>query len=164
MCQWRKFSRRLVLCQWDYGWPMNWKSRNVLQRKNTGNRFSCEVCSKKYSSRDNLKQHMETQTGGYRYHCHVCRKGFNTTINFRNNMRAHEGLKYHCGYCLKHSFPSKGTKNTFPLTNLRGAAFLGCSSWYVVILETMETIKKIRKRKQLCNNITRQYWPSLLPS
>ena len=71
------------------------------ERKEKSNRLSCSQCSKEFSSRGNLNQHMQLHSGQFRHHCLICRKGFNATSHYKQHMRSHEGVKFHCDYCAK---------------------------------------------------------------
>ena len=64
-------------------------------------RFPCTECDKWYTTRSQLNRHMQLHTGHFTHYCQMCRKGFNVSSNYIDHVRAHQGLKYQCGHCLK---------------------------------------------------------------
>ena len=71
-----------------------------------GDKFPCDECERKFSSRVSLKRHSQIHTGQFNHFCKICRNGFNESSHFKIHMRSHEGLKYNCSQCPK-SFVSK---------------------------------------------------------
>ena len=68
--------------------------------------LTCFKCNKIFTTKGNLKSHMERHTGRSSFYCEMCNKGFNNLNHYKTHMQAHEGIKYHCQYCSK-AFASK---------------------------------------------------------
>ena len=88
------------------------------QRRDKLQNLTCDQCNKEFSSRGSLNQHLQLHTGQFRHHCLICRKGFNSTSHYKLHVRSHEGVKYHCDYCVSHLSASRVISTTYPTTRV----------------------------------------------
>lgn len=71
-------------------------------------RFRCEMCSKYFHSKANLKVHYAVHTGERPHTCSFCGRGFSQKGNLTTHERIHKGERpYMCTICGK-SFTQKG--------------------------------------------------------
>ena len=62
--------------------------------------FECDVCHRRYSTKGNLKKHMNIHNDSKRFKCDVCLKGFHQKINLTMHYRNHTGEKpFSCHIC-----------------------------------------------------------------
>ena len=76
-------------------------NNEIRSNKMQNDQLTCFKCNKTFTTKGNLKSHMEIHTGKFSFYCEVCRKGFSNVNNYKNHMQAHEGIRYHCQYCSK---------------------------------------------------------------
>ncbi|KAM9385894.1 uncharacterized protein KZ484_007489 [Pholidichthys leucotaenia] len=69
---------------------------------NTGKKFICSECGRRFCRRDDLKRHMESHTREKPYSCSVCNKSVSRKQHLERHMRVHTGEKpYCCKFCHK---------------------------------------------------------------
>ncbi|KAF7690957.1 zinc finger and SCAN domain-containing protein 23-like [Silurus meridionalis] len=79
-----------------------------MSPKTADMRFRCEVCSKFFHSKANLKVHYAVHTGERPHTCSFCGRGFSQKGNLTTHERIHKGERpYVCTLCGK-SFTQKG--------------------------------------------------------
>ncbi|XP_066253525.1 zinc finger protein ZFP2-like [Euwallacea similis] len=65
-------------------------------------RYNCLICTKQFSTPDNLKYHMARHTGHRPFACHVCGKSFIRKRELDRHVVTHTGLKpFKCTKCFK---------------------------------------------------------------
>ncbi len=70
------------------------------QNKINSKVFICKYCSKKFSRKQNLTQHINIHTNTKKYQCYVCNKKFTQRHSLINHIRIHTGEKpFRCQYC-----------------------------------------------------------------
>ena len=83
--------------------PENDKPKIVLEHDTNSKMFQCGQCDKKYSQKQNLRNHIRgIHQKSSKQHCTKCGKKFPKSYNLRRHLRAvHFGYKYECGQCQK---------------------------------------------------------------
>ncbi|KAM6974276.1 uncharacterized protein LKV04_015914 [Tautogolabrus adspersus] len=64
---------------------------NHLEKQERVKPFSCSVCGKRYSHKNNLSAHMTRHSKGHRFSCSVCKKSFPWRGELMRHMRIHTG-------------------------------------------------------------------------
>ncbi|CAH1111530.1 unnamed protein product [Psylliodes chrysocephalus] len=63
--------------------------------------YECQLCSKTYRRKQELKKHMRNHTGERPYECHICQKRFTLKPVLQVHMKVHSGEKpYSCDVCF----------------------------------------------------------------
>jgi len=66
--------------------------------------LKCHICGTQYSSRINLKRHMQTHTGNFKYRCDHCDTGFTVESQLKKHLITHTGeYPYRCHLCEKYN-------------------------------------------------------------
>lgn len=69
--------------------------------------FSCDICDKKFNKKGNLMRHHNTHGGEKKHTCGICGKSFNHACTLKDHMKRHTGEKPHeCEIC-KRQFSEK---------------------------------------------------------
>ncbi|XP_055730002.1 zinc finger protein 501-like [Salvelinus fontinalis] len=64
--------------------------------------FKCSYCGKCFSNRSNMNKHIRSHTGEKPYQCPHCGKGFSSSSNLKVHIKSHTGEKpYPCRFCGK---------------------------------------------------------------
>ena len=75
---------------------------HLLKSHNEGTWLTCNICQKKYSRNDNLKQHLLQHDGVKSYVCSQCPKCFCTMHELKRHQLVHSDYKeFCCGLCSK---------------------------------------------------------------
>lgn len=83
--------------------------RNHMRLHSEGKYFTCSVCKKKFPSRGELEKHMRIHTGEKPFKCSICDKAFIQNSSLTVHMRGHTGEKpFSCSLCEK-SYAVKST-------------------------------------------------------
>ena len=65
-------------------------------------KFQCQECPKNFTTKNQLKHHMNIHLGLKPYSCTVCNKGFTQPTHLNIHMRTHDGSRpYMCSICGK---------------------------------------------------------------
>ncbi|XP_067637943.1 zinc finger protein ZFP2-like isoform X3 [Eurosta solidaginis] len=87
---------------------ITWQLKTIHERIKL---YPCKICSKRFSTKWNLKSHKLVHSDETPYKCDFCEMRFKTTLNLRLHMRTHTGERpYTCKYCTK-SFAQLGGLN-----------------------------------------------------
>ncbi|KAL1514134.1 hypothetical protein ABEB36_003444 [Hypothenemus hampei] len=69
-------------------------------KKLTSTEFSCDICSKNYSSKYSLTRHLKVHSDAEELKCQVCFKTFSRAADVKRHLTAHTGEKpYTCNIC-----------------------------------------------------------------
>ncbi|XP_077294178.1 uncharacterized protein LOC143916806 [Arctopsyche grandis] len=82
---------------------------NSVKQKNSDTRrkLHCDICSKSFTTKQNLSVHIGSHTGLKPYKCDICSKSFTSKRNLSVHIGSHTGVKPHkCDICSK-SFTTK---------------------------------------------------------
>uniref|UniRef100_A0A3Q3WH12 C2H2-type domain-containing protein n=1 Tax=Mola mola TaxID=94237 RepID=A0A3Q3WH12_MOLML len=83
--------------------------RNHMRLHSEGKYVTCSVCKKKFPSRGELDKHMRIHTGEKPFKCSICDKAFIQNSSLTVHMRGHTGEKpFSCSLCEK-SYAVKST-------------------------------------------------------
>ncbi|XP_077451276.1 uncharacterized protein LOC144070717 [Stigmatopora argus] len=80
------------------------KSTLMRQKRNhtAEKRFSCSVCSKKFSLKTDLVRHMRIHTGEKPFNCSTCGKTFCQKVSLITHLSIHTGERpFRCSHCNK---------------------------------------------------------------
>ena len=82
------------------------KSKKSTQLKNCKSAsekpFECDICHKRYSYRQSLRNHKRIHTDRNPYKCNICDKKFCNSSNLKIHRRIHTGEKpFKCNFCGK---------------------------------------------------------------
>ena len=76
--------------------------RDEHNRTVHGEGLICSVCSKRFTTRSGLYEHMQKERGLFRYQCEICLKQFRVKSHLDGHMNKHTGFKpYECEKCKK---------------------------------------------------------------
>ena len=81
-----------------------------IHMKNLPKPHKCQVCGRRFASKDGLVAHMASHTGVMPYRCSICAKMFGSRGGLYLHMKRHGDKTYGCSVCGK-MFPIKGALN-----------------------------------------------------
>jgi KRAB domain-containing zinc finger protein len=62
----------------------------------------CELCSKSFTNKKKLIQHIQTHSGVKPFRCETCYRGFSNSYSLKSHEKTHTGIKpYRCDICQK---------------------------------------------------------------
>ncbi|XP_012284632.1 zinc finger protein 625 isoform X2 [Orussus abietinus] len=101
-----------------------------IDNNSTGN-FVCPICSKRISTKGNLKVHLETHRPKGKYGCDICGRIFKTQSNLFRHKEYHGGIQFPCNVCGR-VYPTKSTLRAHSIThsNLRPHACPLCDKTF----------------------------------
>ncbi|XP_043255841.1 zinc finger protein 358-like [Colletes gigas] len=95
-------------------------STNGVLHMNTDNNssgnFICPICSKKISTKGNLKVHLETHRPKGKYGCDICGRIFKTQSNLFRHKEYHGGIQFPCNVCGR-VYPTNSTLRAHSITH-----------------------------------------------
>ncbi|XP_032689345.1 zinc finger protein 431-like isoform X3 [Odontomachus brunneus] len=83
---------------------------------NTSSNFICPICSKKISTKGNLKVHLETHRPKGKYGCDICGRIFKTQSNLFRHKEYHGGVQFPCNVCGR-VYPTNSTLRAHSITH-----------------------------------------------
>lgn len=73
-----------------------------IERRTMIRIHKCQICSKMFGGRSDLKRHILAHKGLKPFKCPYCDKAFNDKSNLRTHKRVHTGdARFKCNYCSK---------------------------------------------------------------
>ena len=90
-------------CPSYYSWYKGNLEKHVSAVHEGQKNYQCQLCKKKFSSKQNLKYHMDRHEGKRDHRCQICDKTFTQQANLKYHLEAvHQGKKgYPCNICQK---------------------------------------------------------------
>ncbi|KYM79039.1 Serendipity locus protein H-1 [Atta colombica] len=83
---------------------------------NSSSNFICPICSKKISTKGNLKVHLETHRPKGKYGCDICGRIFKTQSNLFRHKEYHSGVQFPCNVCGR-VYPTNSTLRAHSITH-----------------------------------------------
>ncbi|KAL0108629.1 hypothetical protein PUN28_015233 [Cardiocondyla obscurior] len=83
---------------------------------NSSSNFICPICSKKISTKGNLKVHLETHRPKGKYGCDICGRIFKTQSNLFRHKEYHGGVQFPCNVCGR-VYPTNSTLRAHSITH-----------------------------------------------
>ncbi|XP_028049361.1 zinc finger protein 891 isoform X2 [Monomorium pharaonis] len=83
---------------------------------NSSSNFICPICSKKISTKGNLKVHLETHRPKGKYGCDICGRIFKTQSNLFRHKEYHGGVQFPCTVCGR-VYPTNSTLRAHSITH-----------------------------------------------
>ena len=80
---------------------------HLLKSHNEGTWFTCDICQKKFSCKDHLKQHTQRHEGVKSYVCDECPKSFYTANELKRHQPVHSDYKQFCCFLCNAMFKRK---------------------------------------------------------
>ncbi|XP_015587171.1 zinc finger protein 606 isoform X2 [Cephus cinctus] len=94
-------------------------TNGVLQTNTDNNstrNYICPICSKRISTRGNLKVHLETHRPKGKYGCDICGRIFKTQSNLFRHKEYHGGIQFPCNVCGR-VYPTNSTLRAHSITH-----------------------------------------------
>ncbi|KAK2581350.1 hypothetical protein KPH14_008117 [Odynerus spinipes] len=83
---------------------------------NSSGNFICPICSKKISTKGNLKVHLETHRPKGKYGCDICGRIFKTQSNLCRHKEYHGEIRFPCNVCGR-VYPTNSTLRAHSITH-----------------------------------------------
>ncbi|XP_012230056.1 zinc finger protein weckle-like isoform X2 [Linepithema humile] len=107
----RKFGKPILRSQHVYS------TNGVLHTSSdNSSNFVCPICTKKISTKGNLKVHLETHRPKGKYGCDICGRIFKTQSNLFRHKEYHGGIQFPCNVCGR-VYPTNSTLRAHSITH-----------------------------------------------
>lgn len=94
------------------------RKRSVQNFNSTLKQFDCDICKKKFKTRQTLVRHKSIHDGIKKYECKVCHKYFSRADNLKSHRLTHNAFQiYQCDVCKKGFYQLHTLKRHEPIHN-----------------------------------------------